>query len=318
VPGVSGVFGRAVVGPRVAVTGGRVYVAWQVSRPGVAPRPELARVDPRTAHVLAVRKLGAAFGQALVAGGSLWVVTASARGEGLLRLRPGSLALTGRWRLGGGGTQGWSGRVLAVAGGGLWVAAGHRLLRLTLPGGRVSATVALPGAASSHVSASSSGTRLVIGEADSGGLGAVELRDPVTGALLASRRVVGVSAPIVAGPAGSGVWLAEATGMLGYVRRLTVPRLAPQRGTRTTGTNGITVWLANRLLWVTDSVTGGRRASFCGDPATGRRIARLVLPEPGTDEVLAIGHHRVFYAAPAPHGRQYVREITFPAGCRAP
>lgn len=68
----------------------------------------------------------------------------------------------------------------AVAGGGIWVAGGNRLLHLSLPGGRVLDSSTLPGAVSSDLSANAAGTVLTVGQADSGG-GAVQRRDPGTG-----------------------------------------------------------------------------------------------------------------------------------------
>src|SRR6266536_1589132 len=95
--------------------------------------------------------------------------------------------------------QAWRYQVLAVAGGGLGVAEGNRLLRLSLPAAGVAGWVMVPGAASSDLSANAAGTVLVVGEADSGGRGAVQRRDPATGAILASHPVMGVTAPAVAG-----------------------------------------------------------------------------------------------------------------------
>ena len=70
--------------------------------------------------------------------------------------------MTGRRPVGGGGNQGFSGHVLAVVGGGLWVAGGDRLLRLSVPAGAVTASLPLPAAATSQVAADSPGTVLVL------------------------------------------------------------------------------------------------------------------------------------------------------------
>jgi hypothetical protein len=324
-PAPGGVFGQPLLSPRVAVTPGGVYVAWQVSPPGRAVRSELARIDPASGHVEAVRRLGAAFGQATAAGGALWVVTWKMTGEDVLRLSPETLRLTGRWRAGRGGGQPLAAQVLAVAGGGLWVAGGNRLLHLSLPGGRVMDSVILPRAASSDLSANAAGTALAVGEADSGGRGAVQRRDPGTGAILASRPMTGVAAPIVFGPVGSAVWVSEATGMMGYVQRLAAATLAPVAGScaagRSTdtcllGTNAITARLAGGLLWVTQPA-GGNARNYCAEPS-GRVLAPVRLPQPAQDEVLAIAPRWIFYAGPGPKARQYLYREPSPAACQAP
>jgi hypothetical protein len=319
------VFGYPLLSPQVAVTPSGVYVAWQVSPPGSVVRSELARVDPASGRVEAARRLGAAFGQAVAAAGALWVATSALTGETLLRLNPDTLALTGSWRAGSGGGRPWAAQTLVVAGGGLWVAGGNRLLHLSLPAGRITASIILPGAASSDLSANSAGTVLVVGEADSGGRGAVQRRDPATGAILASHPVMGVTAPAVAGPAGSAVWISEATGMMGYVQRLDAVTLAAAgsscaegRSTNTCveGTNDITARLADGLLWVTQ-VAGGNGRNYCADPADGRPLAPIRLPQPAQDEVLAIAPLRIYYAAPGPKASQYLRQEAIPAICRA-
>ena len=324
-PAPGGVFGYPLPGPQVAVTPSGVYVAWQVSPPGSAVRSELARVDPASGRVEAARPLGAAFGQAVAAAGALWVTTSAMTGETLLRLNPDTLKLTGSWRAGSGGGPPRAAQTLVVAGGGLWVAGGNRLLHLSLPQGRITASIILPGAAGSDLSANSAGTVLVVGEADRGGHGAVQRRDPATGAILASRPVTGVAAPAVAGPAGSAVWVSEATGMTGYVQRLDAATLAAAgsscaegRSTNTCveGTNDITARLANGLLWVTQ-VAGGRVRNYCADPSDGRPLTPIRLPQPAQDEVLAIAPRQIFYAAPGPQASQYLRQEAIPAACRA-
>jgi hypothetical protein len=319
------VFGYPLLSPQVAVTPSGVYVAWQVSPPGSAVRSELARVDPASGRAEASRRLGAAFGQAIAAAGALWVATSARTGQTLLRLNPDTLALTGSWPAGSGGGHPWAAQTLAVAGGGLWVAGGNRLLHLALPQGRITASIILPGAASSDLSANSAGTVLVVGEADSGGRGAVQRRDPATGAILASRPVTAVTAPAVAGPAGPAVWVSQATGMTGYVQRLDAATLAAAASTcaegRSTntcleGTNDITARLANGLLWVTQ-VAGGNGRNYCADPSDGRPLTPIRLPQPAQDEVLAIAPRQIFYAAPGPKASQYLRQEAIPAPCRA-
>jgi DNA-binding beta-propeller fold protein YncE len=323
-----GVFGRPLLWPQVAATATGLYVAWQVSRPGSAVRSELARIDAASGRVEAARYLGAAFEQAVLAAGALWVATVTGStpaAQVLLRLNPDTLEVTGRWRVGTGGWQRGVAQVLVVAGGGLWVTGGNRLLHLSLPGGTIMASIALPGAASSDLSANAAGTVLVVGEADSGGRGAVQRRDPVTGALLASFPVMGVSAPVVAGPVGSAVWVSESSGNMGYVQRLDAATMTDEgsacreggiTSTCVEGTNDVTALLADGLLWVTQ-IAGGPARNYCADPVTGRAIAPVELPQPARDGVLAITPDRIFYAAPGPRADQYLRQEAIPSACRA-
>jgi hypothetical protein len=296
-----------------------------VSPASGAVRSELARVDPASGRVEAARQLGAAFGQAIAASGALWVVTTAGPNETLLRLNPQTLKLTGQRQIGGASNQGTAANSLAAAGGGLWAARGNLLLRLSLPGAQVTTSIILPGAASSDLSADAAGTVLVVGEADSGGRGAVQRRDPVTGAILAAHPIGGVATPTVAGPIGSSVWVSEPTGMLGYVQRLDATTLAAAttvncelaRSTNTcmTGTNAITARIAGGLLWVTQP-TGGIIRNYCADPSDGRPLAPVRLPQPEQDEILAIAPHQIFYAAPGRSG-SYLRETAIPAACQA-
>ena len=310
--------------PQVAVTARGIYVAWQVSPLGSTVRSDLARIDPATGRVEAARRLGAQFQQAIAAGGALWVAISTASGEEVLRLSPATLRPTGQWRLGSGRGQPYGAPVLAVAGGGLWADGGNRLVRLSLTTGRVLASIVLPAAASSDLSANAAGTVLIVGEADSGGSGAVQRRDPRTGALQASHAMVGVTAPVVAGPISSVVWVTEATGMMGHVQRLDAAMLTPAGGacadggnadTCLVGTNGIRAQLANGLLWITQPA-GGDIRNYCGQASDGRAIAPVRLPRPVADDVLAIGLHWIFYAAPGPRASEYVRRAAMPAPCR--
>lgn len=307
------VIAGAFAGPQMTITATGVYLVWGVSPPVRGVRTELARIDVASGRIVAMRQLGAVyFDQAVAAGGSLWVATS---GEALLRLNPQTLSVTGRRWIGGGDNQGFAGHSLAVAGGGLWVAGGDRLLRLSLPGGAVTASVPLPGTAFSEVAANSSGTVLVVEETTIIGFGVLQRRDPATGALLAiSHTVQGVAGLFVGGVVGSGVWVVNVTGLMGYVERLDATTLAPNPGTQVEGTNGITVQVADGLTWVYPRL-GGPGPSFCADPSSGRVLARLKLPP--QDYLLALGPHQLFYAAPAPNGNEYVEQEPLPSGCRA-
>ena len=305
---------RGVLSPRVASTSAGLYLAWQVSPLGSVELSELARVDPATGRIEASRRLGAAFDQAIAAGGSLWVATslttssASSSKQGLLRLNPHTLVVTGRWSdLGGGGS-------LALAGGGLWVAGRNRLSRLSLPEGKVTASVSLPGAASSDVAANATGTVLVVGEANNEGLGAIERRDPKTGRLLASYPMSGVGPPEVGGVIGQSVWVHAASGMMGSVLQFATATLTLNPSTELEGSNGITVLVANGLIWVSQLPEEGPPRNFCGDPSDGRALASLNIPS--DSELLAVGPHDVYYASALDdQERQNVNEEPIPGTC---
>ena len=321
-------FRRPLLNPRVTITHASVFVAWEVSPPGTADvRSDLARVDAATGRIEARLQVTGFVAQVLEAGGSLWVTTEAGSMPGietLLELTPETLLVTGQRRLGVGGEFAWAAQTLAVAGHSLWVAGGNRLTRLSLSTGKVTASIVLPRAASSDVSANAAGTVLVVGAADSEGRGTVQRRNAATGALLASHPVEGVTAPVVAGPVGLAVWMSEATGMMGYVQRLTATSMRPASGTcpegrmTTTcvpGTNGITARVADGLLWVTQD-NGGRQRNYCADPVSGHPLAPITLPQPAEDMVLAIAPQAIFYAAPGPRADQYLRQEPLPDACR--
>lgn len=317
-PSRAGVSGRVLSNPAVTVTGGRLYVAWQVN-PATArvPRFELTRADQATGAVEATRRLSPGNpGAPLAAGGWLWVTISTDASERLLRMSPADLAVTGDISIGGSSYQGITGigDDLASAGGWLWATSGGRLLRVSPRTGQVTAVIPLPGAYSSTVAAA--GDVLVVSEANDGGLGSVQRRDPVTGALIASHPMQGVIAPRIGGVIGSGVWVAEPTGMLGYVERFSTATMTPDPATRVAGSNGVGVRVAGGLAWVTDRASARRD---CADPVTGRVLGRIPLPDPTRDYVSAIGGGYVYYLAPAPGGAGfYLRRLGVPASCRAP
>jgi dihydroxy-acid dehydratase len=310
------VFGRVFRNLGVTVTGGRLYVTWQANPLTAAvPRFELARVDQVTGAIKAAHLLvPGQVGTPLAAGGWLWVPVVTSAGWSLLRLDPVGLAGAGELSAGGGSGEG-AGRSshLAVAGGALWVAAGDRLLRVSLTTGQVIAAISLPGAYSSDVAANQGGTILVASEATGGGLGSVQRRDPVTGTLIASRQMLGVAAPGIGGVIGSGVWVAEATGMMGYIERFRTATMAPDPATEVGGTNGIDVTVTGGLAWITEEVNPSH--DYCANPVTGRVLARIRLPDPGQDVVLTTSDRYVYYESPAGNGF-YLRRLPVPGVCR--
>ena len=162
------------------------------------------------------------------------------------------------------------------------------------------------------MAANQGGTVLVMSEANDGGRGSVQRRSPVTGALIASHQMVGVAAPGIGGVIASGVWVEEATGMMGYVERLSVATMDLNPATEVGGTNGIDVRVAGRLAWVTEGVNPGH--DYCADPDTGRVLARIRLPDPGQDDILAVADRYVYYGSPAGNGF-YLKRLPVPAAC---
>ncbi len=295
-PSRAGVFGRVLSNPAVTVTGGQLYVAWQVNPVSArVPRFELARADQAAGEVEAARRLSPGDpGAPLAADGWLWVTISTAGSERLLRMSPASLAVTGDIDIGGSSQAGIADD-LASAGGWLWVTGGGRLLRVSPRTGQVTAVIPLPGAYSSAVGAGRD--VLIVSEASDSGIGSVQRRDPETGALIASREMLGVVAPRIGGVIGSGVWVAEPTGMLGYVERFSTATMTPDPATRVGGSNGIGVRVASGLAWITDRASARRD---CADPVTGRVLGRIPLPDPARDYVSAIAGGYVYYLAPAP------------------
>jgi hypothetical protein len=313
------VYASPLQNPNVYVAASGLYVSWDASR--TSSLDELSRVDGTTGRIEAERYLAAQVDYVLTADGWLWVtVTTATNANTLLRLNPVTLAVTARLAL---GSQETGAPTLAVAGDGLWVAVIGKLLRLSLPGGEVTAKITLPGADSSMVAANAAGTVLLDGEADEGS-GAVQRRDPRTGRLLASFPMLGVVEPWVGGVIDSGVWVAEATGMMGYVERLNLTTLKPEQlalptpdpeGSKTSieGTNGIRTTVADGLDWITQNA-GGPQLNYCGDPRTGRKLAAIPLPQPDSDSVLAIGTGYIYYVSSSATA-QYLRRLPIPARC---
>jgi hypothetical protein len=311
------VFGHVLSNPAVTVTGGLLYVTWQLSRPGAAvARFELVRADQATGAIEVVRRLVPGDpGPPLAAGGWLWITTSTAADKRLIRMNPASLAVTGNVSIAGRSWHGFtgSGADLAAAGGALWVTSGGRLLRVSLRTGKVIDVLPLAGADTSGVGASASGTVLVVSEAHEG-VGAVQRRDPVTGTLIASHPMMGVVAPRIGGVTASSVWLAEPTGMMGYIERFSTATMAPDPATYVGGSNGIDVRIADGVAWVTEQVSS--RHNYCADPVTGRVLAPIPLPDPGRDYLLAISGHYLYYAAT--DGGFYLRRLGVPASCLTP
>ncbi len=59
----------------------------------------------------------------------------------------------------------------------------------------------------------------------------------------------------------------------------------------------------------------GPAQNYCADPATGRRLATVPLPDPGQDYLLAVTGGWIYYSVPA-SGGFVIRTVPVPAACR--
>lgn len=312
--------------PTVTDTSVGLYFTWVTSPLGQAPiREELARIDPTTGRVQAERAIDVV--SLLATAGSLFVTTWSSNEEGLLRLNPRTLAETNRWQISSGHEYGGELSNLAVVKGGLWVAGGNRLVRLSPPNGPITATIDLSGAGNSDVATNSTGTVLLVGV---GPATALERRDPTTGALLASRPMHGLFTPTISGVIGDDVWVSVATGMMGTTELYDLTDLRPvgppcddatcpcndsqSTATCIVGTNQVTARVTDGHLWVTQDA-GGPTRNFCGD-IDGHVLATLPVPADG--RVLAIGSRYLYVTdsqgLSADKGQTF-SEVTIPAAC---
>jgi hypothetical protein len=202
------------------------------------------------------------------------------------------------------------GQQLAYAGGGIWVAGAGQLVRVSPTAMTVTKTITLP---AHSASASADGQVLVVSEASAGSGGTIQRRDPVTGAQLASYPVPdGVTAASIDAVTGSGVWMAQPTGMLGYVERFTTASLAPEPATVVHGSNAVESTLADGTLWVTGP-PGIRGLDYCADPVTGQRVAGIALPDSGQDTFAAADSASVYYTYYS--GGSRVGRAAVPAEC---
>jgi len=312
-----GVFGRVLNQPYVTVTGGRFYVTWQNQPRHNVPSTTLVRADRATGRIEAARTFSTGYiSSPQAAGGSLWALLATTS-ETLLRMDPDTLAVIGKLPISNGQYLNSSGfgNHLSVAGGALWAVAGDRLVRVSPRTGKAEKVIDLPGGYSTSMAGSPSGSFLIVSVADSGGRGSMQRRDPVSGALLAARATVGVTAADIGGVIASGVWAAQPTGMQGFVQRYSTRTLAPAGGTAVEGSNGIRVVVADGLAWVLRA--GPEDASYCANPVTGKKLATIPLPRPAQDDVIGVWGRDVYYAAPAvPDVGVNLKRVTVPAACQ--
>lgn len=313
----SSVFSRAFRDPKLTMADGSLYLSWELSAPTRFPPPmALARANPATGTIVAANEFSPGLVSVpLYAAGSLWVTDSGSAGELLLRLNPRTLMVTGELLVTGHDTQaaGLGGHI-AFAGNWIWVDGSDRLVQVWPQSVAPARVIRLPHATSSDVGASPDGRTLIVSEADYR-TGTVQRRNPATGALLASHPVLGVLAPAIGGVSGTEAWIAEPTGMMGYVERFSTAGMTPDRATQVEGTNGIRAQILNGVLWVTNPV-GGTARDYCANPGTGRRLAALPFPDMSRDTLLAVGGDNLYYARSTHDGDGFgIAAVPIPAAC---
>jgi hypothetical protein len=296
-----------LLNPQAYAAGGRLWVVQQTSRPGSTVVSEIMRVNPVSTRVLSTLKLDATYAQALLTHHVLWVSTTTGRSVWLWRLQPDTLSVISKELLpgsvAGGQTIGAFG-TLAAAGGWLWVGGWDTLDRVSLSTAQASINSRIPDAEGIDVASNRSGSVLIDSEGQA--ISRVQRRSPQTGVLLAqSPKYEGVIRPFLGGVIDGAIWLSEATGMMGYVQRISLTTLKPTRLIGTPphpgaqlngieGTNGITARVMNNILWVTQTA-GGATVNYCGNPKTGKPSASLKLPDAATGNLLTASPTDIYY-----------------------
>lgn len=315
-----------LLNPHVAPTPAGLFLTWQVSPPGGGtPVSEIARADPTSGALSVHRSIQGWIGDVVEAAGSLWVVTFSPGTDTLVRMSPTSLATLGHWQIATVPNGEAAGGTEAVAGGSLWVAAGPALVKVPLAQLRPTASVSLPGAVRSEVTANSAGTEMVVSEAGSSGAGRIERRNPATGSVIATRPASGVTAAKLGGIAGETLWVAEPSGTMGMVEALGVANLSAAPLVKLAATNAGGAWVKGGAVYVTqitgifhaNQVERGPGKNYCANATNGSFAAALPMPLSG--QVLAVGAGHFYYATAATTGnRQDVHQALIPKACPGP
>lgn len=274
---------RGLTEPDAYAAGGSLYVTRDMTPRADAAKPvisELIRVDPVSGRVVATRRLGSAFDQALLANGDLWVITDSHTGPGrssywLLRLDPVSLAVRSRTVLP--ATRRTPARgSLAVAGHWLWVGTAA-LDRVSLATGRVDRVVRLHYPGPVQVDADGA-ERLLLASLGSVHPTYIARLNSRTGALQAHTNVMwSVTQPAIEGIVAGGAWIDDSTGMTTTSWRIDTHTLwtTPTQVPAIPGAR-VLARLLDGILWVTKPERG-RLVTYCADPVTGAPLARLPL-----------------------------------------
>jgi hypothetical protein len=66
------------------------------------------------------------------------------------------------------------------------------------------------------------------------------------------------------------------------------------------------------VVWITDLAAPNR--DYCADPVTGRVLARVQLPSPRQDALVAVSRQYLYYDSPASSGF-YLDRVSVPGAC---
>lgn len=322
------IVGTVFRNPYLTSTASGLYLRWALRSSQLSQSPEgVARVDPANGEILAANvAIPGPMSAPAYGDGSLWVTDSVGGSEHLLRLNPQNLAVTGEVEITGGNARyqvAYGGDShIAFAGGFVWADGADRLAAVDPATMAVRRAITFTsmnhfgGSIESDATASSDGKTLVVSEANSG-VGTLQRRDPVTGALLASVPSTGTIAPVLDGIVSGGLWISVPTGMMGAAVLLNVATLTRASSgfsaTSVAGSNGIRANLWDGELWVTD-LGGGPQRNYCADPDTGRRRATSPLPDLAVDEPMTVAGRREYYGVPSGDGFE-IRWVPVPAAC---
>jgi hypothetical protein len=303
---------KSLQDPQAYALDGSLYVAQNVTPrvdAGTEVISELMRVDPRSGHVLAVRQLGSAFDQALLAHHILWVTTTTTRHQttSLWQLNPRSLTVRHRTILPGSGRAAGPLGTLAVAGGQLWVGTGS-VQRVSLTTGLVYHVVHLgyPGAVA--VASDRTGRILLASVGVIHPTYVVRLNPNSGMPHQRSASFWSSSQPSIGGIIDGGAWINDSSGMTSSYSRLSLATLKPTPVPgKQIGGNRSFAQLIDGILYITKPGRG-ELLTYCGDPATGQLRARL--PLPGDTTPLAAEAASIFYQPPG--STELVRTPTDP------
>jgi hypothetical protein len=301
-----------------AATGVYLSDAKTYNSRGSVVSSDLLRIDPTTGAVQDRLVLSGAYGQALLVGGNLWVISGTEPSVGadratLLAVDPSTLLVRHRLVLPTAPSDHYAPDAIAAAGGGLWVAGSSALYRVAPTTATVTTAVPVTGASRTTIGADSSGTVLVDGESSYGGIWRVQRRNTTTGALLAqTAATIGVTSPTIGGIITSGIWISDPGGSAGGVERLDLTTLHPIAGSEVNGSNGVAVTVTGNRLWVTQPA-GATVRNYCADPSNGAIIARLRFAIGNNDIIIGFADGDVIYIDQLTAG--VVDRAPVPTGC---
>ncbi|MDA8312742.1 MAG: hypothetical protein M0Z46_19460 [Actinomycetota bacterium] len=307
--------------PRAFGTRFGLYFAWSTTRLGAGSlHGVLARVDPGSGRMRAVRSTsGTATGMVGVHH-SLYVVLSSARPKvprgRLVRMDPTTLRVLRSWPL----PAEHAPYSIVAAGGGIWVAAGDHLERLTPASGAVTASLTFEGAASVSLGTNAAGSVLVAAGDIATGAYYLERIDPSTGAVeLVTPRRIGTAS--IGGIVHAALWVGVGYGTMGNARLFSASSLEPVGPGCHTGSATQTCVGGSSPR---PDVTGGRlyittpnapTRNYCALP-TGQPITLLPV-DLRHDEVLAFGRASLLFQVTRTTPRTpTISEVRIPTSCR--